>query len=1080
MGFQFAFVGDLLSSLDDNRTAKASTASRNDSINTVAQWFSRHEGAIHHAQTDRVALLSCIFPEKRTDRVYSLQATKLSRVIGRCLGLGSSRVSELNQWQNPGGSDLGGCVENVMRQAENYIPAGQEISIEEIDRAMALLASRCRHSGPKIRRDRTAVNVEDIISKLYRRLSSRDAKWLTRMILKSYSPVVVPESYTLKKVHFLLPQLLQLQNSFEGALGMLASDPISQFPPNPDAKTAKRLSDIARHHLRPRPGVKVGRPDYYKARSIKHCLQMINGRRMSIERKYDGEYCQIHIDLSNKFTPIQIFSKSGKDSTADRDKILPVVEKCLRIGLPDCKISHRCILEGELLVWNDDDGELMDFNKLRRLIPRSGTLLGVESDSPPQPYEHLMIMFFDILLLDDELCLAKAHRLRRLRLQEVVMTIHGRADLAEQEVVDFGRVDSYRRLEISFEKAIARRWEGYVLKASDEPYFPIYCSGVDYMFGRWIKLKKDYIPGLGDTVDLALIGGTYNSKDAPSLGHIKKLKWTHFLIGCLTNKEEVKENNALPHFRVVDVVGRFGMSIQNMQMLNHHGEFYAREPDNYEGFHLEYGCESLPIATALFKHPFIVEMLGSGFEKPSGARYFTLRFPRILKIHSDRTLEDAASLRELHLLAEEARAVPTDELEEREKWSQRLMAGNGLNQFVKHSPSPEATCSDTDNETDSPSIQAPKFSQAAISSGNGVMETLPLMEGLLAESTGDDKHDGLHNDHPDPPMLYIDETILPTEAQDSFLENSVLADNENLSSRRKSSQKDEKAAPQESEESIAAVCFDMPPQPVYYDLPRPIQRTTLVSAHRVYSQELQDPQTSLWGKLVAPIRVRQKRKISPQSPITTIPIWTPETSLGSFTLASVDDGPNKAPENHDLHNFIHCICSDAAASSLQHSNPYAASQGTRFGIVLFDPKASQLGEEMLRIATALSSVVHAGANVIPATGKIFFLGSTILDRNLSPGDLRFCLRDTWQDVGCVDSYSCLSWDLNMRSDNRINERENTRSDFDQLCSYRANEAFEQKSSGLMPPWIQMTFEETDVAVLGEYISIEPLAHILDI
>lgn len=205
------------------------------------------------------------------------------------------------------------------------------------------------------------------------------------MILKSYAPIVFPEKYTLKKFHFLLPHLFLLQNSFDGALEMLASEPINHFPPNPDPQSAKSLSSIAMHHLRPRVGIKVGRPDYYKARSIKHCHQMVNGRRMSIERKYDGEYCQIHVDMSNKFAPIQIFSKSGKDSTADRDKILPVIEEALGLGSSDCKISGRCILEGELLVWNDEDAEIMDFNKLRRLLPRSGVLLGVENDSPYRP-----------------------------------------------------------------------------------------------------------------------------------------------------------------------------------------------------------------------------------------------------------------------------------------------------------------------------------------------------------------------------------------------------------------------------------------------------------------------------------------------------------------------------------------------------------------------------------------------------------------------------------------------------------------------------------------------------------------------
>jgi DNA ligase-4 len=37
-----------------------------------------------------------------------------------------------------------------------------------------------------------------------------------------------------------------------------------------------------------------------------------------VERKYDGEYCQIYIDLSKDNDPIRIFFKSGRDSTDNR------------------------------------------------------------------------------------------------------------------------------------------------------------------------------------------------------------------------------------------------------------------------------------------------------------------------------------------------------------------------------------------------------------------------------------------------------------------------------------------------------------------------------------------------------------------------------------------------------------------------------------------------------------------------------------------------------------------------------------------------------------------------------------------
>ncbi|KAJ5563050.1 hypothetical protein N7461_001811 [Penicillium sp. DV-2018c] len=1059
MGFQFTFLCDLLSSLDDSRTVKASATATDGSLHvkTVAQWFARHGREINNGDTDRTALLSCMFPEKRTDRVYYMPAAQLSRIIGRCLGLGSSRLSELNRWQRPGGSDLGGCVEDVMRQAENYVPAGQELTVEEIDCAMAKIASRCRFSGPSVRRIRSAVDVEEVLSKLYRRASSRDAKWLTRLVLKTYSPVVFPQNFTLKKFHFLLPHLFRLQNSFEGALGMLSSDPICQFPPNPDPKAARSLSSKALQHLRPRPGIKVGRPDYYKARSIKHCLEMINGRRMSLERKYDGEYY----------------------STADKDKILPVIEECLRMRLPGCKFTHRCILEGELLVFNDQDAEILDFNRLRRLIPRSGTLIGVDSDSPPQPYEHLMMMFFDILLLDDDVCLAKPQRERRLLLRKVVNTIPGRAELAHQEVLDFNQVDSPNRLVQRFEKAITQRWEGFILKASDEPYFPIYCAGVDRMFGRWIKLKKDYIPGLGDTLDFALIGAYYNSQDALHLGRVKGLKFTHFFVGCLLNKEDVVQSDALPHFQVVDVIGRHSMSILTMQTLNQMGEFCAREPDNYDGFRVEYGHQALPIATTLFKHPFIVEMLGSGFDKPSNARYWTLRFPRILKVHDDRSLEEAVSFQELQCHAEAARAVPTDELEEleeREKWSKRLKAGPGLSKYMFRSSSPEATCSDTDDDdgTTPPSSQPDQASQD-INASDSMMEVRPLMVDLLDDSMGGDELGGLHKTPSSTPMVYVDEPAISTDVQNPVPENSVLAENDNLSSRQKPSQGNEKSESQDIENLPSHEQPAMPPLP---GVTCPMRTTSIISAARLHFQASQSPQEPHLKTAIASASSRLKRKMTPKSPLATIPMWTPKASFGSFNLPPDDSQCAKDNEQHDLRQFLQCICSESMDALLRQSNPYAASQGTRFGIVMFDPKTSRLGEEMLKVATNIASVVLAETHPVPSVGKIFFLGSSILDRDWCPNDLRFCLRDTWIDVGRHDSYGCISWNLNRKSNTVESPEPVSGSD---LHSHDMRDQSSQRNSSVSKaPVISITFDESDVAELGEYASLEPLAHIFNL
>lgn len=205
-----------------------------------------------------------------------------------------------------------------MRQAENHIHGLQEVTVEEVDLALAQIASNCRFSGPSVRRSHSAVKVDNVLRDIFRRLSSRDGKWLTKMILKDYSPVVVPEKLVLKKFHFIMPTLLTFQDSMEAAMEILSREPIVSLPPRPSRDYERQLMQNVMAFLPPRIGVKIGRPDFYKARGLKHCCNMVGKRTMSLEKKYDGEYCQIHIDLSRGHDCIQIFSKSGKDSTEDR------------------------------------------------------------------------------------------------------------------------------------------------------------------------------------------------------------------------------------------------------------------------------------------------------------------------------------------------------------------------------------------------------------------------------------------------------------------------------------------------------------------------------------------------------------------------------------------------------------------------------------------------------------------------------------------------------------------------------------------------------------------------------------------
>ena len=128
-------------------------------------------------------------------------------------------------------------------------------------------------------------------------------------------------------------------------------------------------------------------------------------------------------------------------------------------------------------------------------------------DSPPSPDEHLMIIFYDLLLLDDTHCINEAYADRRIRLQTLVRPKLGRAEVGQPPYVNH--------------------------------------QGTQ----RHIKLKKDYIPALGDSADLVVVGGRYEPNGVLALGS-GTWWWTNFFLACVENKADSLVQNARPTFKL--------------------------------------------------------------------------------------------------------------------------------------------------------------------------------------------------------------------------------------------------------------------------------------------------------------------------------------------------------------------------------------------------------------------------------------------------------------------------------------------------------------------------------------------------
>ena len=284
-------------------------------------------------------------------------------------------------------------------------------------------------------------------------------------------------------------------------------------------------------------------------------------------------------------------------------------------------------------------------------------------------------MLYDVMLVDDDPVIHRTHRERRRLLEKLVKPIKGRLGLLWQKHVNFSTPDGARRLKQALAQAFVKRWEGLVLKPSDEPYFNLGRKFNGRHPSRWIKLKKDCIKGLGDSADFAVLGAGYDVKEAGKYPDLD-LSWTHFYIGCLRNKDAVIQSAAKPHVLVFDKISDC-IKREDVLYLNQHGQYPLRAMDSRskdvtEVYNLEL-APGLPIPNVIFRKPFVFDVAGSGFDKAPNRDIFTLRFPRVLRLHRDRDWKKAVSLDELQAMAIEARTAPTGDVsKEIAEWNEKL------------------------------------------------------------------------------------------------------------------------------------------------------------------------------------------------------------------------------------------------------------------------------------------------------------------------------------------------------------------------------------------------------------------------
>ncbi|KAG8984225.1 hypothetical protein FRB90_005470, partial [Tulasnella sp. 427] len=522
------------------------------------------------AQGHTTVLFRLLFPEHDARRTYDMQEARLTEVLGDALEIPNAkeRLKHWNMSGTATGHSASSCLGDDIRRVVFGRPMntpGTEISLPDIDRLLDELAAHSPFSDATVHsRTPRPRPRKQILTELYRTLTPQGASCMTQIILKDLRPLLysLPSNRTTSNLlHFNSNALHEL--TIHEAMQIWNPNMLKIFRIRATLDAAAESLDEldagspSGEIFCPKFGVPVEIPKCLKGQGCKEAIETLqNGSRFDsawAETKYDGERMQIHIDQTREpGDQIRIISKSKRDSTLDRVAshwcLASIIQASL--GLPITAVTHdelllersdtivnnvarfhqNAILEAELVCYNESEKRIDEFWRIRSLLESTAqgarsrfhaarlrtldargaedTQNGIhqdslESNASDGGRRHFMLVFFDVLYLDGTSLLNKSYEHRRRMLERVIKSIPGFSMLAERVQIKLGESDSIEKLRSVMAQRIAEFEEGLVIKPACSRYNELTPNM------RWIKasvLKKDYIPGLGDTLDLVLVG----------------------------------------------------------------------------------------------------------------------------------------------------------------------------------------------------------------------------------------------------------------------------------------------------------------------------------------------------------------------------------------------------------------------------------------------------------------------------------------------------------------------------------------------------------------------------------------------
>lgn len=286
------------------------------------------------------------------------------------------------------------------------------------------------------------------------------------------------------------------------------------------------LSNL-RDHCKLQPGVPLKPMLAKPTKSITEVLDRFEGKHFTCEYKYDGERAQIHFvshDAAQDYATeapsagktdkgvSNIFSRNSEDLSKKYPDILAKLPTWVKEG------TKSFVLDCETVAWDVEEKTVLPF---QTLMTRKRKDVKVEDVKIK-----VCVFAFDLLYLNGEALVNKSFRERRELLHKSLAPVEGEFAFAQ-----YGDANELDEIQDLLDKSVKASCEGLMVKMLDgqeSSYEPSKRSQ------NWLKVKKDYLSGVGDSLDLVVLGAYY--------GRGKRTSWYGaFLLACYNSTSETYE-----------------------------------------------------------------------------------------------------------------------------------------------------------------------------------------------------------------------------------------------------------------------------------------------------------------------------------------------------------------------------------------------------------------------------------------------------------------------------------------------------------------------------------------------------------